>query len=120
MWTVSIRPSRDSGLAPADVVVRALPHATVADLATALGRHLAPEQPKLYVAPTHAGEPWPASQRLDESGLRTGDILDVVTVPGSWAQRPGRPARRRALLRVLAGPDTGQVVPITTDSVTIG
>jgi len=120
MWTVSIRPSRDSGLAPADVVVRALPHATVQDLAAALGRHLAPDQPGLFVAPVQSGEPWPAGQRLDESGLGSGDVLDVVTVPVSWARQPGRPARRRALLRVIGGPDTGMVLAITTDSVAIG
>lgn len=120
MWTLSVRPSRDSGLVPADVVVRAQPDATVLDLAGALGRHLSPASARVLVAPTQNGNLWPADRRLDECGLRPGAVLDVVTVPTDWARRPGPPARRTAVLRVVSGPDAGLTVPITTGSATIG
>jgi len=120
MWTLSVRPSRESGLAPVDVVVRAQPGATVGDLAGALGRHLSPDHAELLVVPTENGTLWPADRKLDECGLRPGAVLDVVTVPAQWAVRPGPPARRRAVLRVVSGPDAGLTVPITAESATLG
>jgi S-DNA-T family DNA segregation ATPase FtsK/SpoIIIE len=120
IWTLSVRPSRESRLAPVDVVVRAQPKATVSDLAAALGRHLNPAHSGLLVVPTESGVLWPADRVLAECGLRTGAVLDVVTAPGSWHERPGVPARRRAMLRVVSGPDAGLVVPLTGESATIG
>ncbi len=120
MWTLSIRPSRESDLAPVDVVVTAQPGATVRDLAAALGRHIAPERPGLLLAPVEHGEPWPATRKLAECGLRTGDVLDVTTVPRSWAGQPARPTRRRAVVRVLTGPDAGLAVAVHTESATLG
>ncbi|CAM4080412.1 FtsK/SpoIIIE domain-containing protein [Kibdelosporangium persicum] len=120
MWTLSVRPSRDSGLAPVDVTVRAQPGATVLDLANALGQHISPGQSGLLVAPVENGTVWPADRRLDECGLRAGKVLEVVTVPANWAQRPGSPARRRAVLRVVSGPDAGLAVALSSESATIG
>ncbi|OLF12813.1 hypothetical protein BLA60_05965 [Actinophytocola xinjiangensis] len=120
MWTISVRPSRDSGLAPVDVLVRAQPDATVLDLAGALGRHLRPDGAGLLVVPVENGTSWPADRKLGECGLRPGTLLDVATVPASWAHRPGIPGRRRAMARVVSGPDTGLVVPVSGDSATIG
>jgi S-DNA-T family DNA segregation ATPase FtsK/SpoIIIE len=120
MWTLGIRPVRESGLPAVDVVVRAEPVATVRDLAAALGRHLAPGTDGLLVVPIRDGAVWPAGQLLSESGLRGGDLLDVVAVPPSWQSAPGAPVRRRATLRVLTGPDAGLEVGLVGDSATIG
>lgn len=118
MWRLSIRPSRESGLPPVDVVVQARPDARVRDLARALGEHLAGTS--TLVAPTTDGEPWPAEQRLAESDLRTGDVLDVRLVPDEWLHRPGRRRPARALARVTSGPDAGREFRVEGDALTIG
>ncbi|GAB2477786.1 FtsK/SpoIIIE domain-containing protein [Jatrophihabitans fulvus] len=118
-WTVTVNPSPDSGHAPADVTIDARAGATVGDLAAALGEHLA-EGRRVLVAPVEDGRPWPAARPLLECGIRTGDVLDVVTVPAAWADQPARPSRRRATLRIVSGPDTGRTVALSTTSVTIG
>ncbi|RSM81980.1 cell division protein FtsX [Kibdelosporangium aridum] len=120
MWTLSVRPSRDSGLAPVDVQVRAQPGATVRDLAEALGRHFRPGGGGLLVVPTEESMLWPADRRLADCGLRSGIVLDAVTAPASWLSRPGVAAKRRATLRVVAGPDAGLTAAITGESATIG
>lgn len=120
MWSVGIQPPQESGLAPVDVVIRAQPHATVADLAAALGRHLAPDRDGLLAAPVRDGAPLPATQPLVECGLRSGDLLDVAPVPPSWLAEPAAPVRHRAFLRVVAGPDAGLKVGLAGESATIG
>jgi DNA segregation ATPase FtsK/SpoIIIE, S-DNA-T family len=120
MWRLGIRPPREAGLAAVDVEVRAEPDATVGDLAVALGRHLEPARPDLILAPVRDSRPWPATQPLAESGLRSGDLLDVFVVPPSWLRAPGPPARLRARLRVVAGPDLGMEVGLVGESATIG
>src|SRR5262249_17540211 len=94
--------------------------ATVRDLAAALGRHLAADRTGLLVVPVEDGAPWPAGRLLAECGLRTGDVLDVVTVPPSWSRRSGRPPRRRAVIRGVAGPDAGLTVAVHGESAPIG
>jgi S-DNA-T family DNA segregation ATPase FtsK/SpoIIIE len=120
MWSLGIQPPRESGLAPVDVVVRAQPQATVADLAAALGRHLAPDRDGLLAAPVRDGVTLPATQPLGECGLRSGDLLDVAPVPQSWLVEPGAEIRHRAFLRVVAGPDAGMKVGLAGEAATIG
>ncbi|SHH03483.1 DNA segregation ATPase FtsK/SpoIIIE, S-DNA-T family [Jatrophihabitans endophyticus] len=119
-WTVTVRPSAESGLQPADVTVDPRPGATVGDLAAALGEHLTGGRHGVLVAPLEEGRPWPARRPLTDCGLASGDVLDVVTVPAGWADQPARPSRRRGLLRVVAGPDAGTSHALTADAVTIG
>lgn len=119
-WTLSIRPAAETGLPAVDVVVDAQPRAYVADLAEALGSHLAPDRPGLLVVPVDGSEPWPADRLVAECALRTGDLLDVVTAPATWRSKPGIPGRPRAVLRVLAGPDTGRQHLVRAEAVTIG
>lgn len=119
-WTVTVNPSPESGLTPADVTVDVSPTATVGDLAAALGEHLSGGRSGVLVAPLEEGQPWPAQRLLAECGLRSGDVLDVVTVPPSWTERPARPSRRRGVLRVVAGPDAGRIHVLTATAVTIG
>jgi DNA segregation ATPase FtsK/SpoIIIE, S-DNA-T family len=120
MWRVGIRPPRGSGLTAVDVELRGRPDATVADLAAALGRHLAPDRTDLLLAPAHGAVPWPAAQLLADSDLRSGDVVDVVAVSRAWLADPGPPARPRARLRVVAGPDLGLEVGLLGDVATIG
>ena len=119
-WKVSIRPDPESGLPPVDVVIRSQPGANVLDLAVALGRHLEPGASDRYLVPTRHGQIWPADRKLNECGLRDGEILDVVLRPGSWAEQPGGASRRRAVLRVMSGPDAGRSFDLATESVLIG
>ena len=101
-WTLSLRTAAETGLPSVDVAVQARGEATVADLARAIGQHVAPDQPHLLLVPVDGGHPWPADRLVSECGLRTGDLLDVVTAPVSWLTRvvehrttPRRPARHR-------------------------
>ena len=120
MWTLALNPSPESGLPPADVTVEASPTATVADLAGALGEHLAGSGPALLVAPVEEGRPLPAARPLAECGLRSGEVVDVATVPRSWLDQPPRPSRRRGVLRVVAGPYAGRSFVLTAPVVTVG
>src|SRR3954452_8903266 len=120
MWTLALNPSPESGLPPADVTVEASAGATVADLAGALGEHLAGSGPALLVAPVEDGRPLPAARPLAECGLRSGEVVDVATVPRSWLDQPPRPSRRRGVLRVVAGPDAGRSFVLTAAVVTVG
>jgi S-DNA-T family DNA segregation ATPase FtsK/SpoIIIE len=119
-WKLSIRPDPESGLPPVDVVVRSQPNATVLDLAIALGRHIEPDATDRYIVPTRHGQVWPADRRLNECGLRDGEILDVARMPGGWAQQAGGSSRRRAVLRVVSGPDAGRSFDLAAESVLIG
>lgn len=119
-WTLSVNPATDTGLEPVDVVVEAVPEATVLDLAQALGSHLAPERDGLLVAPVGSGRPWPASRRLSECALRSGDLIDVTTVGSAWVARPEPTTTTRGLLRVVAGPDAGRTERLATPSVVVG
>ncbi|QIM21645.1 FHA domain-containing protein [Phycicoccus sp. HDW14] len=119
-WTLSVSPAAETALPAVDVTVEAQPHATVADLARALGGHLAPDRRDLLVVPTSAGRPWPAATRLSECAMRTGDLVDVVTVPTGWLERPAPARDVRAVLRVVDGPDAGRTIGITTPSVVVG
>lgn len=119
-WTLSLRAAAETGLPSVDVAVQARPDATVADLARALGRHVAPDQPQLLLVPREGSHPWPADRLVAECGLRTGDLLDVVTAPAAWLQRASGGARPRAVLRVVEGPDRGQRVQVRGSSLTIG
>ncbi|MGG5259439.1 FtsK/SpoIIIE domain-containing protein [Phycicoccus avicenniae] len=119
-WTLSVSPAAETDLPAVDVTVEAQPHATVADLARALGGHLAPDRRDLLVVPTSAGRPWPAAARLSECAMRTGDLVDVVTVPSGWLERPAPSREVRAVLRVVDGPDAGRTIGITTPSVVVG
>jgi len=119
-WILSVRPAPESGLPSVDVCVRARADSTVADLARALGRHLAPAVHDLSLVPTDGGQPWPADRRLSECGLRTGDLVDVVQAPTAWRTRPGGPTRSRAVLRVVDGPDRGRRVRVGAAQATIG
>ncbi len=119
-WTLSVRTAPESGLPSVDVEVHARPDATVADLARALGRHLAPEQRRLDVVPLEGRQPWPAARPLSECGLRTGDLIDVVTAPHAWRDRPSQSAKPRAVLRVVEGPDRGQRLHVRGSSLTLG
>jgi len=119
-WTLSVRTAPESGLPSVDVEVHARPEATVADLARALGRHLAPDQRRLDVVPLEGRHPWPASRPLSECGLRTGDLIDVVTAPHAWRDRPAQTTRPRAVLRVTEGPDRGQRLHVRGSSLTLG
>ncbi|MTV23947.1 FHA domain-containing protein [Nitriliruptoraceae bacterium ZYF776] len=120
MLQLSIRPPAGTDLVPVDVALEVHPDATVEDLATALGAHVAPDRQRLLLAPTRDGRPLPAGQRLTACRLRTGDVVDVTPVPPSWRQAPGAPPRERAVVRVLAGPDAGRDVPVAGGEVTIG
>jgi S-DNA-T family DNA segregation ATPase FtsK/SpoIIIE len=120
MWRLGIRPPAGSGLATVDVVIRALPQARIADLAIALGQHLAPGPGAPLVVPVRGTTVWPAGQLLAEAGLRSGDVLDVVVRPAAWLTEPGPPVRRRATVRVIAGPDLGLEVGLAGESATIG
>ncbi|WP_205856681.1 hypothetical protein, partial [Phytoactinopolyspora endophytica] len=73
-------PSTESGLHPVDVVIVAQPSARVVDLAQAFGAHLGDVTSELILAPHTDGAPWPAGQPLTESGLRSGDIVQVASV----------------------------------------
>jgi S-DNA-T family DNA segregation ATPase FtsK/SpoIIIE len=119
-WTLSVSPAAETALPAVDVTVEAQPHATVADLARALGGHLAPDRRDLLVVPVSAGRPWPAQTRLSECAMRTGDLVDVVTVPSGWLKRPAPAREVRAVLRVVDGPDAGRTIGITTPSVVVG
>lgn len=119
-WTLSVSPAPESALPAVDVTVEAQPHATVGDLARALGEHLDPTRTDLLVAPVSAGRPWAAATRLSECALRTGDLVDVVTVPAGWLDRPAPTGEVRAVLRVVDGPDAGRTVPLTTPTAVIG
>ncbi|WP_028472225.1 FtsK/SpoIIIE domain-containing protein [Nocardioides alkalitolerans] len=119
-WTLSLATPPESGLPSVDVAVNAKDEATVADLARAFGRHLAPHQTNLMLVPVDGGHPWPADRAVADCGLRTGDLLDVVTAPASWLHRSSSTARPRAVLRVTEGPDSGQRLPIRSNSLTLG
>ncbi|MDQ1103028.1 FtsK/SpoIIIE domain-containing protein [Nocardioides zeae] len=119
-WTLSLSTPPESGLPSVDVVVHAKPEATVADLARAFGRHLAPHQAHLLLVPVDGGHPWPADRALTECGLRTGDLLDVVTAPASWLHRHSSTSRPRAVLRVVDGPDSGQRLQVRSNALTVG
>ena len=119
-WTLSVRTAPESGLPSVDVEVHARPEATVADLAQALGRHLAPDQRRLDVVPLEGRQPWPASRPLAECGLRTGDLIDVVTAPHAWRDRPAQTTKPRAVLHVTEGPDRGQRLHVRGSSLTLG
>ncbi|WP_447646849.1 FHA domain-containing protein [Nocardioides zeae] len=119
-WTLSLSTPPESGLPSVDVVVHAKPEATVADLARAFGRHLAPHQAHLMLVPVDGGHPWPADRALTECGLRTGDLLDVVTAPASWLHRHSSTSRPRAVLRVVDGPDSGQRLQVRSNALTVG
>lgn len=119
-WILSLRPAPESGLPSVDVHVSARPGATVADLSRAFGRHVAPDQANLHLVPLDGSHPWPADRPLTECGLRTGDLVDVVTAPTSWLSRTGSSSRPRAVLRVTDGPDRGQRLHVRTTSLTLG
>lgn len=119
-WTLSLSTPPESGLPSVDVVVHTEPDATVADLAYAFGQHLAPHQTGLLLVPVDGGQPWPADRSVAECGLRTGDVLDVVTAPASWLRRTSTTARPRALLRVIDGPDSGQRLHVRSAALTLG
>ncbi|WP_139977857.1 FtsK/SpoIIIE domain-containing protein [Nocardioides litoris] len=119
-WTLSLRTAAETGLPSVDVAVRARGEATVADLARAIGHHVAPDQPHLLLVPVDGGHPWPADRLVSECGLRTGDLLDVVTAPTSWLTRVSSSARPRAVLRVTDGPDRGQRLHVRGSSLTLG
>ncbi|WP_278258628.1 hypothetical protein [Nocardioides convexus] len=106
VWALSLRASPEAGVPSADVRVHARPDATVADLARALGGHLAPAQHGLLLVPTEGSHPWPADRRLAECGLRTGDLLDVVSAPESLAgpRLVGRAGARGGARDDRAGP----------------
>ncbi|GAA5154456.1 FtsK/SpoIIIE domain-containing protein [Nocardioides marinquilinus] len=119
-WTLSLRTPAETGLPSVDVGVTARNEATVADLARAIGRHVAPDQPHLLLVPLDGDHPWPADRLVSECGLRTGDLLDVVTAPTSWLSRASSSARPRAVLRVTDGPDRGQRLHVRGSSLTLG
>ncbi|GAA4375049.1 FtsK/SpoIIIE domain-containing protein [Nocardioides caricicola] len=119
-WILSLRPAPESGLPSVDVHVQARPGATVADLARAFGRHVAPDQQNLHLVPLDGNVPWPADRPLAECGLRTGDLVDVVSAPASWLTRVNTSARPRAVLRVTDGPDRGQRLHVRSTSLTLG
>lgn len=119
-WALSLRASPEAGVPSADVRVQARPDATVADLARALGGHLAPAQHGLLLVPTEGSHPWPADRPLAECGLRTGDLLDVVSAPESWLARGPSAERVRAVAQVTTGPDRGKRVPVRGSALTIG
>lgn len=119
-WTLSLRTPVETGLPSVDVAVQARGEATVADLARAIGRHVAPDQTQLLLVPTDGGHPWPADRLVAECGLRTGDLLDVVTAPPAWLTRASGTARPRAVLRVVDGPDRGQRLHVRGSSITLG
>jgi S-DNA-T family DNA segregation ATPase FtsK/SpoIIIE len=119
-WTLSLRTAAETGLPSVDVAVRARSEATVADLAKAIGQHVAPDQPHLLLVPVDGGHPWPADRLVSECGLRTGDLLDVVTAPAAWLTRVSSSARPRAVLRVTDGPDRGQRLHVRGSSLTLG
>jgi S-DNA-T family DNA segregation ATPase FtsK/SpoIIIE len=120
MWRIGIRPPAEYGLTAVDVEVHARPDATVADLAAALGAHLAPHYAGLLLVPAPGRVPWPAQQRLADAGLRSGDVLDVVGVPRQWLTDPAPPPRPQVRLRVVAGPDQGIEVGVIGEVATIG
>lgn len=119
-WTLSLRTAAETGLPSVDVGIQARGEATVADLARAIGQHVAPDQPHLLLVPVDGGHPWPADRLVSECGLRTGDLLDVVTAPPSWLTRVSSSARPRAVLRVVDGPDRGQRLHVRGSSLTLG
>ncbi|MEO9325567.1 FtsK/SpoIIIE domain-containing protein [Nocardioides sp. C4-1] len=119
-WTLSLRTAAETGLPSVDVAVQARGEATVADLARAIGSHVAPDQPHLLLVPVDGGHPWPADRLVSECGLRTGDLLDVVTAPPAWLTRVSSSARPRAVLRVTDGPDRGQRLHVRGSSLTLG
>ncbi len=119
MWALSIRPPRSSGVAPVDVVVQATPRGTVADLGAALAEHLGTGI-GTYVVPVSDDVPWPACHRLAACGLRNGDVLDVVVVSDAWTHQRGTPVRPRAMVRVVSGPDAGQVYHVSGRSINFG
>lgn len=119
-WTLSLRTAAETGLPSVDVAVQARGEATVADLARAIGQHVAPDQPHLLLVPVDGGHPWPADRLVSECGLRTGDLLDVVTAPPAWLTRASSSARPRAVLRVTDGPDRGQRLHVRGSSLTLG
>lgn len=119
-WTLSLSTPPESGLPSVDVAVHAKPEATVADLARAFGQHLAPHQAGLMLVPVDGGHPWPADRAVADCGLRTGDLLDVVTAPPSWLRRSSSTARPRAVLRVVDGPDSGQRLHVRSNALTVG
>lgn len=119
-WTLSLSTPPESGLPSVDVVVHSKPEATVADLARAFGQHLAPHQANLLLVPVDGGHPWPADRAVADCGLRTGDLLDVVTAPPSWLRRSSSTARPRAVLRVVDGPDSGQRLHVRSNALTVG
>jgi DNA segregation ATPase FtsK/SpoIIIE, S-DNA-T family len=119
-WTLSLRTPAETGLPSVDVGVQARGEATVADLARAIGQHVAPDQPHLLLVPVDGAHPWPADRLVSECGLRTGDLLDVVMAPASWLTRASSSARPRAVLRVTDGPDRGQRLHVRGSSLTLG
>ncbi|HXH79860.1 FtsK/SpoIIIE domain-containing protein [Nocardioides sp.] len=119
-WTLSVRSAPESGLPSVDVEVHARPEATVADLARALGQHLAPDQRRLDVVPLDGTHPWPAKRPLSECGLRTGDLIDVISAPHAWRDRPAQTTKPRAVLHVTEGPDRGQRLNVRGSSVSLG
>lgn len=118
-WTLSLDPT-DATLPAVDVVVDAAESATVADLADALGRHLHPGQSRTLVVPTESGAPMPPDRRLGECPWQHGDLVTVTAVPASWRERAGARPRARAVLRVIAGPDTGRRTVIRSAAATVG
>lgn len=120
MWRLSVQPSTDSRLPAVDVQVSADPDGSVADLAASLGSHLGGENSQLLLAPTTDGQPWSATRRLSDTGLRNGDVITVSSVNNEWLTRPTPTLRARAVVHVITGPDAGEQFPVTGDVVTIG
>lgn len=121
MWRLSIVPAPDSGYAPCDVVIHAGAEATVADLARALGRHLAHDRLSTpLLAPTTDDRPWPASAALTSCGLRHGAVVPVTTVGKDWLDRPSLRRTPTATARVVVGPDAGLEISVEGQSLTIG
>ncbi len=119
MWRLSVRPTEESNLSPVDVVITSQAGGKVADLARGLGTHLGGSD-RLLLAPTTGGQPWPADLPLRESGLRDGDLVEVASVRADWLTRPGAARTARAVAHIVAGPDAGRRIPLTTDVATIG
>ncbi len=120
MVRLTIRPSQETALAPVDVEVAASPDGRVSDLAAELGRHLAGEGSQVLLAPASQGRLWSAAERLRDTGLRDGDVLEVQSVPQDWLDRPVSRRVPTAVVDVVAGPDAGRSVRVYGDALTVG